>query len=118
MKRWEALLGRLGSVVTFDYPKPFSNHKRLVEKHAAVIAAIDNAGQRDIYLVGHSMGSRIAWSVRGFLVFLGVGCVGWHGIMAVVWAGTMMCVVFGSLYSQHLMRSRKSFAAVTWHAVF
>lgn len=94
MKRWEALLGRLGTVVTFDYPKPFSNHKRMVEKHAAVIAAIDNAGQRDIYLVGHSMGGRISWSVWGFLVLDAWGGMaswrlcGWYYDVCCVWHAT------------------------------
>eukprot|EP00123_Amoebidium_parasiticum_P007131 comp17899_c0_seq1/m.18147 comp17899_c0_seq1/g.18147 ORF comp17899_c0_seq1/g.18147 comp17899_c0_seq1/m.18147 type:complete len:264 (-) comp17899_c0_seq1:43-834(-) len=61
MQRWKNLLSDLGDVFQFDYKKPFNKMERLVETH---LKGIEDARKlykyRPIFLVGTSMGSRVA----------------------------------------------------------
>lgn len=63
MQRWATLLGSLGDVRPFDYPYALEGRKRpdrmpvLLEAHRQALQA--HRGERQVVLVGKSMGSRV-----------------------------------------------------------
>jgi predicted alpha/beta-hydrolase family hydrolase len=61
MKHWQSLLENSGDVVVFDYKKPFTRHKGLVDTHVQAIESCDSS--KSIFLIGPSMGGRISWFV-------------------------------------------------------
>ncbi len=63
MRGWQARLDPLGEVVPFDYPYALAGRKTpdrlpiLIDSHRA--ALVSNRGDRDVVLIGKSMGSRV-----------------------------------------------------------
>jgi uncharacterized protein len=84
MKRWRDRLSALGTVTAFDYPYMQARRKMpdrmpaLVAAHRQALAAVrQEAGDRPIFLIGKSMGSRVGCHVSLEEPVRGLICVGY-----------------------------------------
>jgi predicted alpha/beta-hydrolase family hydrolase len=83
MKRWAALLGSIGDVVTFDYPYLAEGRKRpdplpkLIEAHRTALEKARQAHEGPVVLIGKSMGGRVGCHLSLQETVAAVVCLGY-----------------------------------------